>query len=89
MQARIRIHNVDMDPDPTILYIPNTWFSTCEGGPACRYLVPALDHEAVHAAGAVLGTGQQLTRADHLDDLLVGVAVVRLQSVNNSVSRES
>ena len=38
-----------------------------------------LDHEGVHAAGAVLGAGQQLAGADHLDDLLVAVAVVGLQ----------
>jgi hypothetical protein len=31
-----------------------------EDGPPCWYLVPALDHEGVHAAGTVLGTGQQL-----------------------------
>ena len=38
-----------------------------------------LDHEGVHAAGAVLGAGQQLAGADHLYDLLVAVAVVGLQ----------
>ena len=50
-----------------------------EDGSPGWYLVPALDHEGVHAAGTVLGAGQQLTRSDHLDDLLVGVAVVRLK----------
>ena len=58
-------------------------YCTCEGWPACWNLVPALDHEAVHAAGAVLGTGQQLPRADHLYHLLVGVAVVWLHTRNN------
>ena len=42
-------------------------------------LMPALHHEGVHPAGAVLGAGQQLAGPDHLDHLLVAVAVVRLQ----------
>ena len=45
-----------------------------------------LDHEGVHAAGAVLGAGQQLAGADHLDDLLVAVAVVGLQQDTELVS---
>ena len=45
-----------------------------------------LDHEGVHAAGAVLGAGQQLAGADHLDDLLVAVAVVGLQQDTALVS---
>ncbi len=36
-----------------------------EDGPACWYLVPALDHEGVHAAGTVLGAGQQLPGPAH------------------------
>ena len=50
-----------------------------EGGPLVGQLVPALHHEGVHAAGAVLGAGQQLPRADHLNHLLVAVAVVGLK----------
>ena len=45
-----------------------------------------LDHEGVHAAGAVLGAGQQLAGADHLYDLLVAVAVVGLQQDTELVS---
>ena len=41
--------------------------------------MPALHHEGVHPAGAVFGAGQQLPRPDHLDDLLVAVAVVGLK----------
>ena len=50
-----------------------------EGGPFVGQLVPALHHEGVHPAGAVLWAGQQLPRPDHLDDLLVAVAVVGLK----------
>ena len=50
-----------------------------EGGPLVGELVPALHHEGVHPAGAVLGAGQQLAGADHLDHLLVAVAVVGLK----------
>ena len=32
-------------------------------------LVPALDHEGVHPAGAILGAGQQLPTSDHLNYL--------------------
>ena len=50
-----------------------------EGRPPLRDLVPALHHEGVHAAGAVLGAGQQLPGPDHLDHLAVAVAVVGLK----------
>merc|ERR1719362_802679 len=50
-----------------------------EGRPPLRDLVPALHHEGVHAAGAVLGARQQLPRPDHLYHLAVAVAVVRLE----------
>lgn len=44
-------------------------------------LVPALHHQGVHGTRTSLRTGQQLSSAHHIDDLLVAVAVVRLQSV--------
>ena len=59
------------------LFIPGVYLR--EGGPLVGQLVPALHHEGVHAAGAVLGAGQQLPGADHLNHLLVAVAVVGLQ----------
>ncbi|CAB0004020.1 unnamed protein product, partial [Nesidiocoris tenuis] len=43
------------------------------------HLVPAFHHDRVHARWAVLGAGEQLARPDHLDHLLVRVAVVWLQ----------
>ena len=58
-----------------------------EGGPLVGQLVPALHHEGVHAAGAVLGTGQQLARADHLNHLLVAVAIVGLKQCRVSEVR--
>ena len=57
-----------------------------EDRPPAGSLVPALHHEGVHAAGAVLWAGQQLAGADHLDDLLVAVAVVGLQQDTALVS---
>ena len=58
-----------------------------EGGPLVGQLVPALHHEGVHAAGAVLGARQQLPRADHLNHLLVAVSVVGLkQGILNILS---
>ena len=60
-----------------------------EGGPLVGQLVPALHHEGVHAAGAVLGARQQLPRADHLNHLLVAVAVVRLKKCRVNTVRKS
>ena len=60
-----------------------------EGGPLVGQLVPALHHEGVHAAGAVLGARQQLTRADHLNHLLVAVTVVRLKKYRVNTVRKS
>ena len=57
-----------------------------EGGSLVGQLVPALHHEGVHPAGAVLGAGQQLAGPDHLDHLLVAVAVVRLKCLPSVVS---
>jgi len=37
--------------------------------PPSRHLVPAFDHECIHPAGAILGAGKQLSRADHLNHL--------------------
>ena len=50
------------------------------GSPA-GYFVPALHHERVGSGWAVFRTWQQLSGPDHLDHLLVGVSVVRLQAV--------
>ena len=61
------------------LPLPQAGVDLSEGGPLVGQLVPALHHEGVHPAGAVLGAGQQLAGPDHLYDLLVAVAVVRLQ----------
>ena len=68
------------------LPLPQSGVDLSEGRPLVGELVPALHHEGVHPAGAVLGTGQQLAGADHLDHLLVAVAVVRLQRENNKYS---
>ena len=44
------------------LRLPKNWSSVGD-------LVPALDHEGVHPAGAILGAGQQLSTSDHLNNL--------------------
>ena len=61
------------------LPLPQAGVDLSEGGPLVGQLVPALHHEGVHPAGAVLGAGQQLAGPYHLYDLLVAVSVVRLQ----------
>ena len=43
--------------------------------------MPALYHEGIHPAGTILRTGKQLAATQHLNHLLVAVAVVRLQAV--------
>ena len=58
----------------------------CKGWSLVRELVPALHHEGVHPAGAILGTREQLPRADHLDHLLVAVSVVGLKNNKYSIS---
>ena len=67
-------------PHPTTLPLTEPGVDLCEGWSPGGDLVPALHHEGVHPAGAVLWTGQQLPRPDHLYHLAVAVAVVRLQS---------
>jgi len=44
------------------LRLPENWSSVGD-------LVPALDHEGVHPAGAILGARQQLSTSDHLNNL--------------------
>ena len=44
------------------LSLPENWSSVGD-------LVPALDHEGVHPAGAILGARQQLSTSDHLNNL--------------------
>ena len=59
---------------------PQASVTLTEGRPPGRDLVPTLHHQAIDSPGAVLGLRQQLAGADHLDDLLVGVAEVGLQA---------
>ena len=66
-------------PHPTTLPLTEPGVDLCEGRSPGGDLVPALHHEGVHPAGAVLGAGQELAGSDHLDHLLVTVAVVRLK----------
>ena len=64
------------------LPLPQPGVDLGEAGSLVGQLVPALHHEGVHPAGTVLGAGQQLTRPDHLDHLLVAVSIVRLKMRN-------
>ena len=65
--------------DTHALPLPETGVDLGEGGPTVGQLVPTFHHEGVHSRRTVLGAGEQLAGADHLDHLLVGVAVVGLE----------
>lgn len=47
--------------------------------PSTRYLVPALNHQRIHARRTTFRTGQHLMRTYHIDHVLVVISVVRLQ----------
>ncbi len=55
-----------------------------EDGPACWYLVPALDHEGVHAAGTVLGAGQQLPGPAHQSEAGLHQSEAGLHQIKNN-----
>ena len=67
-------------PSSPSLPLPQPGVNLSEVRPPGWNLVPALHHEGVHPAGAVLGARQQLAGSDHLYHLAVAVAVVRLQT---------
>lgn len=56
------------------MYIFKSWSSVGK-------FIPALQHQSVYPCGAVIGTWQNLSVPDHLNDILVGITTVRLQAI--------